>query len=219
MTTLARLKTSVDSWLTRDDVAVSGSDFPEILLIAESCLARKLRLIVQEVTTTLVFTGREADLPADFLEQRMPFIDDTFRKFEYMTPQAIREHSGWISGRAASYYTLEGSADTDGADDRVKMVISGPASAENPLSVDVNYWRRFPALTNDADTNWLMVNHYDIYLYACLRAACEYIQEHELEDRYAAKFDKYTEDQNKLENRKRYGATPKRSSNSPRSII
>ncbi len=219
MTTLSKLKTSIDAWLTRDDVAVSGSDFPQILLIAESCIARKLRLIVQEVTVTLTFTGRTEDLPADFLEQRMPFIDDTYRRFEYLTPQAIREHAGWANARAASYYTLEGSADADGADDRVKMVIAGPASVANPLSVDVNYWRRFPALTDDADTNWLMVNHYEIYLYACLRAACEYIQEHELEDRYAAKLDRYIDDQNKLENRKRYGAVPKRSSNSPRSII
>ena len=101
MTTLAKLKTSVDNWLTRDDVEFSGSDFPEILLIAESCIARKLRLIVQEVTTTLTFTGRTQDLPADFLEQRMPFIDDNFRKFEYLTPQAIREHSGWGTSRAS----------------------------------------------------------------------------------------------------------------------
>ncbi len=219
MTTLGQLKTSVDAWLTRDDIAVSGSDFPQILLIAESCISRKLRLIVQEVTTTLVFTGREVDLPADFLEQRNPFIDDAFRKFEYLTPQALRGNAAWATGRAASYYTLEGSQDLSAADDRVKMVIAGPASVADPLSIEVNYWRRFPALTADADTNWLMVNHYEIYLYACLRAACELIQEDMAEDRYSGKFDKYVEDQNKIENRKRYGAMPKRSSNSPRSII
>ena len=219
MTTLAQLKTSVDNWLARDDIAVSGSDFPEILLIAESKMSRKLRLMVQEATTTLVFTGRETDLPADFLEVRNPFIDDNFRKFEYKTPQAIREANSWSSGRVAAFYTLEGSPDAVAADDRVKMVIAGPASVASPLSVIVNYYRRFPALVADADTNWLLVNHYDIPLYATLRAACEYIQEDVLEDRYAAKFNECVEEQALHENRKRFGAMPKQSYGSPRAVI
>ena len=63
MTTLSQLQTSVDSWLARDDVAVSGSDWPQILLLAESDIARDVRCAVQETTTTLNFTGRSVDLP------------------------------------------------------------------------------------------------------------------------------------------------------------
>ncbi len=221
MTTLGQLKTSVDSWLVRDDVAVSGSDFPQILLIAESLIAREIRCLVQEVSTTLNFTGRSVDLPADFLEVRNPFIDDNVRKFEFKTPQAIREAASWNNGRVGAFYTLEGgSKDLTGTgDDRVQMTIASPASSSSPLDVDVNYYRRFPALVNDTDTNWLIQNHYDIYLYATLRAACEYIQEDTLEDRYVQKFLIARESMNKHENRKRWAAVPKQSYANPRGVV
>lgn len=222
MSTLGQLKTSVDAWLARDDVAVTNADFPQILLIAESNIARDLRLATNEASTTLNFTGRSVDLPADYIEPRNPFIDDNIRKFEYMTPQAIRESSAWENGRVGAFYTLEGSPDPGAPatnDDRVKMVIASPASVSDPLDVEINYWRRFPALTADTDFNWLLVNHYDIYLYATLRVACEYIQEDVLEDRYEAKYDKAIEKQTKLENRKRYGAMPKQAYANPRGVV
>ena len=219
MSTLGQLKTSVDAWLARDDVAVSGSDFPQILLIAEANIARDVRCIVQEATTTLNFTGRSVDLPADFLEVRNPFIDDNIRKFEYQTPQAIRESRGWNDGRVGAFYTLEGSPDASGVDDRVKMVIASAASASSPLDVEVNYYRRFPALVNDTDSNWLLVNHYDVYLYATLRASAEYIQEDTLEDRYQGKYDRAVEKLQKHENRKRFTAAPKQSYGNPRGVV
>lgn len=218
MTTLAQLKTSVDSWLSRDDVAVSGADFPQILLLAESDIARDLRTIVQETSTDLIFTGRSAKLPADFLEVRNPFIDDNIRKFEYLTPQVIRESAAWNDGRAGAFYTLEGGGGIS-PDDRVQMIIAGPASATSPLTVIVNYYKRFAGLVNAADTNWLLQNHYDIYLYACLRAASEYIGEDILEDRYLAKYERAVAKQAKHENRKRYGAMPKQTYGNPRAVV
>ena len=221
MTTLSQLKTSVDSWLSRDDVAVSGSDFPQILLLAESDIARDLRCGVQEAQTTLNFTGRSVDLPADFLEVRNPFIDDNIRKFEYQTPQAIREGSQWNNGRVGAFYTIEGGGKDVGGtgDDRMQVTIASAASASSPLDVIVNYYRRFPALVNDPDTNWLIQNHYDIYLYATLRAACEYIQEDVLEDRYMAKYERAIEKMTRHENRKRWGAEPKQAYANPRGIV
>ena len=219
MSTLGQLKTSVDAWLARDDIAVSGSDWPQILLLAESNIARDFRFVQQEATTTLTFTGREQDLPADYLEPRNPFIDDNVRKFEYKTPQAIREASSWSNGRQGAFYTLEGSPDPSGADDRVKMVIASEASASSPLDVEVNYYRRFPALVNDTDTNWLLVNHFDVYLYASLFSAASYLQEFELEQRYQARYDRIVELQQKHENRKRYGAMPKQAYANPRGVV
>jgi len=221
MSSLGQLKTSVDAWLARDDVAVTNADFPQILAIAESNIARDLRLAIQEATATLNITGQSIDLPSDFLEARNPFIDDNIRRIEYMTPQALRESSAWQNGRAGAFYTLEGnnaSPLTAGAL-TWQMTIAGPGSVSTPVDVQINYWARFPALVNDPDTNWLMVNHYDIYLYATLRAACEYIQEDVLEDRYQAKYDMAIEKQNRHENRKRYGAMPKQAYANPRGVV
>ena len=220
MSTLGQLKTSVDAWLARDDVAVTGSDFPQILQIAESDIARDFRFAIQEATTTLNFTGRSVDLPDDFLEARNPFIDDNVRKIEYKTPQAIREAASWQSGRQGAFYTLEGNnASPLLSSATFQMTITGPGSASSPVDIDINYWARFPALVNDPDTNWILVNHFDIYLYATLRAACEYIQEDVLEDRYASKYANVVERQNRLENRKRYTAAPKQAYGNPRGVV
>ena len=108
---------------------------------------------------------------------------------------------------------------TGTGDDRVAVIIASGASASSPLSVDVNYYRRFPALTNPTDTNWLIQNHYDVYLYAALRASCEYIQEDVLEDRYASKYERAIEKLQKHENRKRYTAAPKQAYGNPRGVV
>ena len=46
MTTLLILKQSVDSWLLRDDVGVSNSEFSTILLLAEAEIAVDVRCVV-----------------------------------------------------------------------------------------------------------------------------------------------------------------------------
>jgi hypothetical protein len=219
VSTLGQLKTSVDSWLSRDDVAVSGSDFPQILLIAESNISRDVRLVLQEATATLNFTGRSANLPSDFMGARTPFIDDDTRQMTYMSPQVLRESSAWNDGRAGAYYTFEGNNASPLASPVQQMTIAGPASATAPLNVQINYWARFPALSGDSSTNWLLANHFDIYLYAALTSACQLIQEWELYDKYSAIYDASVARQNLHESRKRYGGMSKVASGSGRTIV
>lgn len=125
MTTLSQLQTSVDSWLARDDVAVTGSDFPQILLNAEAEISRDIRTVVQEQRTTLTNSTRTEDLPADFLEIRQIFIDDTNgRRFlEYQTPEVIREQGSWQSGRRTAFYSIEGDDDVNGIGN-VRLVLA-----------------------------------------------------------------------------------------------
>lgn len=214
MTTRAQLRTSVDNLLIRNDVAASA-DFDEMLLVAEAEISRRIRAAVQEQSTDLVFTGREQDLPADFLEIRDVFNDDTTRKINYMTPKVLRESSAWNDGRVGSFYTVQADLDTG----LNRIVIAGPASASSPLTLTVDYYARYPALVGSTDTNWLLTNHFDAYLYATTRAAAEFIQEDALEDRFAGKFDKVVEELSRHENRKRWNAAPKQPYGSPRTIV
>lgn len=218
MTDRATLQAAVDAWLIRDDIAADSTNFGLILKLAEAKISRVVRAAVMEKTATLTFTGRSEDLPADFLEARNPFVDDTVRRMDYLTPEALRRSSVWSTGRVGQFYTLEGGGGT-APDDRMQMTIAAPASVSTPLSVDVYYYARFPALTAPTDTNWLITNHFDIYLYATLRAAAEFIQEDALEDRYAGKFDRAVAELRVQENRRRFGAMPKHKSNFPRTIV
>jgi len=220
MTTLSQLKQSVDSWLIRDDVAVTNADFTQILLIAEANIARDFHFARQEITGSLTFTGRSQDLPSNYLEMRNVYLDANDPKTNYMTPKALRESAVWTNGRAGSFYTLEGNSSSPlGTDDKLQMTIAGPASGASPLTVDINYWGRFPGLVDATDTNFVLQEYYDVYLYACLRAAAEYIQEDSLEDRYQAKYDRLVEKQGMLENRKRRAAMPKQAYGNPRAVV
>jgi hypothetical protein len=219
MTSRAQLQTSVDAWLARDDVAVSGPDFDQILLIAESQISMAYRFAIQETATDLVFTGQSIDLPADYLEPRNPFIDDSIRKFEFKLPHVLRQSAGWSTGRVGQAYTLEGSETAVSPDDRVQMTIAGPATAADPLTIKIYYYARLAALVNGIDTNWVIINHFDVYLYETLRTAAEYIHEMELEAKYAANV-KINRDQfSKHENRKRYGAMAKQAYGNPRTVV
>ena len=218
MTTLSQLKTSVDAWLVRDDIAVSGTDFPQILLNAESQIARHYRFVQQEQDTTLTLTSRRGDLPANVIELRNPFIDDNVRKFEYKTPQALREAPSWDSGRQTAFYTIEGGGGTS-PDDRAQIVVNTNPTASDPVDIDILYWARFDPLVADTDTNWLLQNHYDVYLYETLYQAAIYIQEVELAESYLAMCKEMRNDFKIQENRKRYTAVPKQSYAHPRGVV
>jgi hypothetical protein len=219
MTTRAQLATSVDAWLARDDVAVSGADFDQIMLIVESQMSLAYRFGIQEKTADLVFTGQSTDLPADYLEPRNPFIADNIRRFEYKLPHVLRQSSGWQNGRAGQAYTIEGSETAVAPDNRMQMTIAGPGSVATPVTIKVYYYARLAALVAGIDTNWVLINHFDVYLYETLRTAAEYIQEFEIEAKYASNV-KINRDQfSKHENRKRYGAMAKQASGSPRTVV
>lgn len=219
MSTFGQLKTDVDAWLARDDVAVSGSDFPSITLIAEAYIAADVRTVVQETNDTLSVTGRSVDVPADFLELRWLYQDTTFqREVEYMTPEALRASPQWNgqTGGFTMFYTIEG----DGLANQEQFTFAPEGSATTPPQLPIGYWARFPALVNDPDTNWLIQNYYPVYLYAMLRASGEYLQEEALEDRYAAKYDDWVFNRlPKAENRKRARGNTLQTYGNPRSII
>lgn len=216
MTTLATLKTDMDQWLTRDDVATGEVPTASVIRMAEAMIARDIRCVVQETSTDISFDSRSEDLPSDFLEIRLVFVDDNVRKVRYMEPQALRESTAWNDGRVASFYTLEGNPTTD----RTQMTIAGPASASSPTTVTVLYWARFSPLTLDPDTNWLLTNHYDVYLYAALAMYAQVVREMELEQKYMSLYRYSTDMLSKHENRKRYAAIAKTSAGtSPRSSV
>ena len=218
MTTRSVLVSAIDSWMIRDDIAGS-SDINTIISMAESRLNRLCRTPIQEQSTTLEFTGRSKDLPADYLEYRMVFIDDNLRKMDYKTPIALRGSSAWNDGRAGRFFTIEGGGGTAGSDDRLQMTIAGPGSASASVTVTLLYWARWATLTDSGDTNWLLTNHFDIYLYAALRVAAEWASNDEKEIAYERKFQIVLKELHDSGNRGRFGAGPHHSSGSPRAVV
>ena len=228
MSTYGQLKTDVDNWLARDDVAVTGASFPSMTLLTEAELARDIRSVVQEQRTTLT-TGatRYVDLPADFLELRQLFIDTTNgrRVLEYQTPQVIRSQKTWLSANGGvndntiQYFSIEGDDQANAPASVVRLVLAPEPDAANPQNIDLLYVTRWPALTADPDTNWLMQNHYDLYLWNLLKQAGIFLQETELAEKYDQMYQTARAEFGREANRKRFRGSDKVAYGNPRAII
>lgn len=146
------LKTSVASWLNRTDLA---SVIPDFVRLAESEIARDLRIRAMQETATGSMSSGAITLPSDFLEARRLVVDD--REMSYITPEEYQRlvRDGYSDVR---YFTHIGQS---------IFVLNGEADSYSLL-----YWAKFDALSADADTNWLLTNHPDLYLFkACEKGA------------------------------------------------
>lgn len=151
------LLASVASWMNRTDLSAV---IPDFVTISESKIAKELRLR-QQITTTSITASvstRSAPLPTDWLELENISVHGTpDTPLQYVTIEhldAQYPEGGWS---ARPYvYTIEGD-----------NVILGP-TPDSAYTIDIIYYARFPTLAT-ASTNWLMTNHPNVYLYACLR--------------------------------------------------
>lgn len=153
------LKASIASWLKRSDLT---DIIPDLIVMAESRIARDLRLRRQIVSSTLTLTPnvQGVNLPADWLEFENVTLDsDPPRQLTYVNIEHIdsRYPSTWTGMPAV--FTMEGN-----------QILFGP-TPDAAYPVGIFYYAKFPALTAGSDTNWLLTNHPSIYLFAALAEA------------------------------------------------
>ena len=208
MTTRLELLQDLDAWLARDDVA-TDADAPTILRMAEAEINRRLRTRAQEVVSTLVCSGRSTPVPTGFLTFRFATLESALgRDVEYLTPERIREAPIWnnqgggLTDNTATAMTIEGDSDATGAGGLVVTLAPAP-TALAPVTLNIGYFRTFPALTGDTDTNWLLTNNYDIYLFACLMQVGVWDDDERIEQKYEYRMDRAIAQLDKQENRAR----------------
>ncbi len=208
MTTRIELLQDLDAWLARDDIE-SDADAGTILRMAEAEINRRLRTRAQEVVSTLVCSGRSTAVPTGFLTFRFATLEsDLGRDVEFMTPERIREAPIWnnqgggLTDNTATAMTIEGDSDAVGAGNLVVTLAPTP-TALAPITLNIGYFRTFPALVGDTDTNWLLVNNYDIYLFACLMQVGIWDDDEMVEAKFERHLDRAIAQLDKQENRAR----------------
>lgn len=174
MTTYAQLQTDVADFAARENLSAK---VPNFIKLAESKIAREIRVIEMQKTTTLSVpdTGTIA-LPTRFLGFRsvsyanVPALSGSAR-LDYLTPDRFNEmqvDSNQISGIVCDgYYTTEGSN---------FLLLPKPGSGET-TDIKIGYWERFELLSDTNTTNWLLTEHFDIYLAAVMHILCKYIKD------------------------------------------
>lgn len=179
MTTRLELVNAVQRWLHRANDVELVADMGLIIRNVEARFAREVRHSSQEGVAQLTITGRSGPLPTDCLHVRsLSLASGDARRLDQVTAEVLREGAWWTDGGTPRMFCVSG---------RV-VYVAPTADATVGTVFDLVYFARFPALVNDADTNYLLTNHFDLYLYAALAEAAQYIQDREARLEFEAQY-------------------------------
>lgn len=158
------LKTSIANHLNRTDLT---SVIPDFVTLLENRVNSevKFRNRRMETTSSLSYSGTdEATLPTDFLEARTVVWQSTPRvNLTYMTPTVFEDTYTTDTPSTPVNYTIYGST--------IKI---GPFP-NSTVGATLLYYQKLTALSADEDTNWLLTNHPDVYLYGSLVGSAPYL--------------------------------------------
>ncbi len=192
MTTYATLKSDIAGWLLRDDLTAA---IPSFVRLAEASIRRDLRIRQMLRTYTLTLSAQSQQLPEDFMEMERIILDSTVWNLSYLPPPALFSNPAYTDGGNPMYYTIEGD-----------YLITAPDATGS--DVMLCYYKAYSSLTNDSDTNWLLTNAYDVYLYGSLSHAAPYIKEDGRVQLWNAGYSEAIAKLNKMERRSAFAGSP-----------
>lgn len=169
------LRTAVQNWLHRADLTAR---IPEFIALAEKRLDRifaKRAAGAELVSAALTTSAEVVDLPADYLALRLVVLNSSRQiPLEYKTPERIYRDFPSSAALMPRYYTLRGKGDAAGT-----TQIQFRPIPDSAYALIVWYYKKITALApgGGADTNWLLVNAPDAYLYATLLEAAPYMKD------------------------------------------
>ena len=168
LSNFGELKTAIASWLNRSDLAAT---IPDFVKLAEADIRRDVRVQAMESLTTGTLTGETLAHPTGYIEARRLTLDG--HVYEYRIPsdytEAVRVSSTEYvyTSIGSNFYILNGA---------------------NGDSYALTYSAAFAALSADSDTNWLLTNVPDVYLFASLRWGAVYLRDTEATTTYLAMY-------------------------------
>ncbi len=169
ITNYGELKDAVAAWLNRTSF---GDMLPSFVRLAETTIRRDVRVRVQELFDAGTTTAATIATPALLLESRRLTIAG--KKYTYIAPEQFQDYTD-ATNTTARHFTVIGEA---------IYIIGGTAG----LAYSLLYWKAFEAFVNDTDTNWLLLNAPEIYLWSASKEGAEYLKDFEAADRFQTKY-------------------------------
>ena len=161
----ANLKTALANWLGRTDLV---NDIPDFIKLAENDFNAKF--VSAGFNKMINFLDFDADtetelLPTGFLGANAVYINASPKvSLQYVTPnQAFDMYGSSVVGQPVAYTILN---------DKIHFY----PIPDGTYSIRMYYYKKFDALTNDADTNDILNNHSDCYLFGALYFANTFIR-------------------------------------------
>lgn len=150
--TYSDLQTQIANWLARDDLT---SYIPDFIRLFECAAMRRLKVRLQETTTSLTPSSGVATLPSDYLGyRRVTWTGSPVHELVYVAPPAYVAYIESGSG-IPTIFTIEGS--------------NLRVAPTDDTALTVTYVQRTTAV--ESSLNWLYTNHFDAYLFGALAEA------------------------------------------------
>lgn len=165
------LKQQVAEWLNRTDL---DQAIPEFIRLAESRIRTDLRVRAQEMIDTGTLTGDTLAVPSKLLDTRRLVVAD--RELAFITPEQYARMQRKHVRSPARYYTTIGET----------FHILGANSGDD---YTLTYWEWFDYFVDNDDTNWLLLNSPDVYLWASLEAGALYLKDYAASADFRGRYD------------------------------
>lgn len=178
ITNYGELKTAVASFANLSTDTGYVAQVPTFIVMAESSIRRFVRVLDMLKSESGTMASGVITQPARFIEVRSLKVDQ-YGVIDYMEPFTYHEHEDW--GYPAGY-TLDGT----------KILVAGGGDSDYELA----YWQAYAALSSNADTNWLLTNAPDVYLYGALMHGAIWMKDASAALGYKQMFDSAVEAEN-----------------------
>lgn len=169
ITTYSNLKTTIASYLNREDLTAYLGDF---ITLAESRLNRELRVreMVEINTSTTTVAGTQSyDLPTGYLEaMTVIYQSDPFKTLKFMANSDFyNKYNSSQSSGSPTYFTIVGT----------KILLGKqPDSAQ---TLQINHYKKITALSDSVATNDILTNYPELYLYGALAESAPFLMQDE----------------------------------------
>ena len=168
VTNYGELKSTIADFLNRSDLT---SIIPTFIDFAEAEFNRNLRVRQMVVRAEAPIDSRFSALPTDFVEAKDLVIVGTnpVQPLEFITQQemAQQRNTTFTASAKPNFFTVVGS----------QFEFMPTPNAE--YSLEMSYYAKIPALTTDSQTNWLLTDYPDLYLYTSLMHSAPYLKDDE----------------------------------------
>jgi len=168
VTNYGELKSAIGDFLNRSDLT---SVIPTFIDFAEAEFNRTLRIRQMVTRAEAVIDTRFSAVPSDFIEAKdLVIVTGTpVTPLQFVTQQEmaqIRNEELTAAGKP-QYFSVVGG----------QFEMCPTPDAEYTL--EMSYFAKIDALTDDTDTNWLLTDYPDLYLYTSLMHSAPYLKDDE----------------------------------------
>jgi hypothetical protein len=151
----SELRTQIASWVNRTDL--STAQLSLFVAAAESDIRNDLETREGWQSTSGTVTSNTITVPSGFLSVRTLTVDDFVLDYLPQSTLLSKDQEGYVSG----YYTIENDTIT---------VLGG-------TNYVLHYIGSLTSLSGDSDTNWLLENAPNVYLWAGCKYASVFLRD------------------------------------------